>query len=250
MFDVPNDHLETPVDANLPFLLAEDESKAAARIAVQALRVHGDGGVERNLNAGAAVAALKKSLRHGDFGLFCERELNISNSYRARLIKFDGLREYVSKAQAWAATGKHRLAERQSAQNLIQLVTDYLKKDEPQKIKIVSKSREARPSQDDAAESAADVQEGAHSAAEHDKTLADLKSKLAKRDDAISELQRRLAEYEQDFVALRDFLPDEVREKALIAMTSSLDREFAAIAKRLHWRESDLRRELESCTTV
>jgi hypothetical protein len=250
MFDIPNNSLETLVDTNLPSLLPENESKAAARTAIQALRVHGDGGVERNLNAAAAVAALKKSLPHGEFGVFCERELSISNSYRARLIKLDGLREYVSKAKAWAATGKHRLAERQSAQNLIQLVTDYLKKDEPPKIKIASKSRGARPSQDDSAESEAAIREGAHDPAEHDKTLAELKSKLAKRDDAISELQRRLAEYEQDFVALRDLLPDDVREKALVALASSRDREFAAIAKRFHWRESDLRRQLESCTAV
>jgi hypothetical protein len=82
MFDIPNNSLERLVDTDLPSLLPEDESKAAARTAIQALRVHGDGGVERNLNAAAAVAALKKNLPHGEFGPFCERELNISNKPR------------------------------------------------------------------------------------------------------------------------------------------------------------------------
>jgi hypothetical protein len=166
------------------------------------------------------------------------------------LIKLDGLREYVSTAQAWAATGKHRLAERQSAQNLIQLVSDYLKKDEPLKIKMVSKRRGARHSQDDAIESEANNGEGPNIVVEREKIISELKSELAKRDDTISELWRRRAEDEQDFIDLREPLRDDVREKALVALTSSHDRELAAIAKRHHWRESDLRRELESRTAV
>jgi hypothetical protein len=250
MFDLPIETLETSVEANLPSLLPNDESMAVARSAIQALRVHGDDGVERNLNAAAAIAALKKSLPYREFGPFCERELKISTGYRARLIKLDGLREHVSKAQAWAATGKHRLAECQSAHNLIQLVNDWLKKDEPPKPKAVPKRLEARSGPDDAADSEPAIQEDGVHAAESEKTISELKSELAKRDDTISELQRRLAGYEQDFIALRDPLPDEVRDKAFVALTSSHDRELAAIAKRFHWRESDLRRELESCTAV
>jgi hypothetical protein len=246
MLDMPNDALETLDEASLSSLLPKDESMAAARSAIRALRVHGDDGVERNLHAAAAIAALKKSLPHGEFGPFCERELNISKGYRARLIKLDGLREHVSKAQAWAATGKHRLAECQSAQNLIQLVNDWLKKEESPKIKTVSKKRAVRHSQDDAIESEAAIQKGANLVAEREKIISELKSELANRDYAISDLQRRLLEYEQDFVALRDLLPDEVHEKALVALTSSHEHEFAAIAKRFHWRESDLRRELEN----
>jgi hypothetical protein len=247
MLDVANDPLETSVEANPLSLLPKDESMAAARTAIQALRVRGDDGVERNLHAAAAIAALKKSLPHGEFGPFCERELNISTGYRARLIKLDKLQEHVSKAQAWAATGKHRLAECQSAQNLIQLVNDWLKKDEPPKTKRVSQRQGAGHSQDDATESEATaIQEGANLVEEHEKTISELKSELANRNDAISDLQRRLSEYEQDFIALRDLLPEEVHEKALVALASSHEHEFAAIARRFHWRESDLRRELES----
>jgi hypothetical protein len=246
MFDVLNDTLHTSVEANLPPLPPMDEGMAAARSAIQALRLHGDDGVERNLNAASAIAALKKSLPHGEFGPFCECELKISTGYRARLIKLDGLREHVSKAQAWAATGRHRLAECQSAQNLIKLVNDWLKRDEPPKPKANSK----RPSQDDAIELESATQEGVNLVAEREKTISELKSELAKRNDSISALQHRLADDEQDFIALRDPIPDDVREKALVALTSSHARELAAIAKRHHWRESDLRRELESRTAV
>jgi hypothetical protein len=53
------------------------------------------------------------------------------------------------------------------------------------------------------------------------------------------------SEREDDIVKLRDPLTSEARDKAVVALTASRQSEFAAIAKRLHWCVSDLRRELE-----
>lgn len=89
------------------------------------------------------------------------------------------------------------------------------------------------------------VQEGADPVVEREKTISELKSELANRDDAIADLRRRLTECEQDFATLRDPLPDEALGKALFALTSAREPELAAIAKRYHWRLSDLRREVQ-----
>ena len=78
-----------------------------------------------------------------------------------------------------------------------------------------------------------------------ERPIPSLNRSSANRDDPICDLQRVVAECEQDFIALRDFLPNEAREKALGALASSREHEFAAIAKRFHWRARDLRRELE-----
>jgi recombinational DNA repair ATPase RecF len=242
MFDEISEPAQAIVQVAASFDPPSKHERAAAVTAIEALREHGNIRVARNLQAGASLASLKAVLSHGEFGPFCERKLAISPSYRARLLKLNDVREHLSSAQAWAATQKHRLAECQSAQNLIKLVNDWLKKDEPPKPKADLK----RPSQGNAIELELATQEGANLVAEREKTISELKSELAKRDDSISDLQRRLTEYEQDFIALRAHLPDEVREKALVALTSSHDRELATIAKRHHWRESDLRRELES----
>ncbi len=69
----------------------------------------------------------------------------------------------------------------------------------------------------------------------------------------IAHLRRRLAECEEDIATLRDPSPDEAREQALEALTSSRESatdELAAVAKRYHWRLKDLRRELENSTAV
>ena len=166
---------------------------ATAVTAIKALHEHDNVGVARNLAAAAAIDALKTSLDRGDFGRFCEDTLQISASYRARLLKLNKVREHVSSAQAWAATQKHRLTECQSAQNLIELVNDWLKRDEPPKPKAASKRQEAQSGQDDATESESAIQEGADLVGECNKTISELKSELANRDDAISDLQRRLA---------------------------------------------------------
>jgi hypothetical protein len=86
---------------------ANDE-KAAAVAAIEALREHGNVGVERNLQAGASLAALKLVLAHGEFGPFCTQKLAISPSYRARLLRLNEARSDVSEALIWAATQKHK----------------------------------------------------------------------------------------------------------------------------------------------
>jgi hypothetical protein len=244
-----NDHtarIEASQEPHAPVSLAKNESMATAVTAIKALREHGNVGVARNLAAAEAIDALKTSLDRGDFGRFCTVTLQISTSYRARLLKLNKVRKHVSSAQAWAATRKHRLAECQSAQNLIKLVNDWLKRDEPPKPRAVSKRQEARPGQDDATESESAIQEGADHVVEREKTISELKTELANRDDAISDLQRRLAECDQDFIALRDPLSHETRHQASFALASSREHEFVAIAKRCHWRTSDLRREVEN----
>ena len=195
MLDVSNDHIDTWVEVNSLASLPKDESMAVARSAIDALRVHGDGGVERNLKAGAAIAALRAAnLPRGEFGRFCTEDLQISSTYRARLLRLHELRGDVPGALDWAKTQKHGLAECQSAQNLIRLVNDWLKRDEPPKTKTISKRQGVRPSQDDAIESESAIQDGANLISEREKTIFELKSELANRDDAISDLRRRLAE--------------------------------------------------------
>ena len=100
------------------------------RAAIEALRAHGNTSIERNLDAAAAIAALKAALPHGEFGRFCTDALQISSTYRARLLRLNDVRGHVREALAWAATQKHRFAECQSAQeNLIRVVNDWLNKD-------------------------------------------------------------------------------------------------------------------------
>jgi hypothetical protein len=245
MLNAPTARIEASQEPHAPVSLSKNESMATAVTAIKALREHDNVGVARNLAAAAAIDALKTSLNRGDFGRFCKDTLQISPGYRARLLKLNKVREHVSSAQAWAATQKHRLTECQSAQNLIELVNDWLKRDEPPKPKAVSKRQEAQSGQDDATESESAIQEGADLVGECNKTISELKSELANRDDAISDFQRRLAECELDFIALRDPLSGETREQALFALASSREQTFSAIAKRCHWRTSDLRRELE-----
>jgi hypothetical protein len=77
------------VDASV---LSLDERKAAVK-AIEALRAHGHAGIERNLAAAAAIAALKAGLPHGEFDRFCTDELQISSRYRARLLRLDEVRD-------------------------------------------------------------------------------------------------------------------------------------------------------------
>jgi hypothetical protein len=180
---------------------------AAAVTAIEALREHGKAGVARNLAAAGAIHALKTSLDHGDFGRFCDDTLQISASYRARLLNLNKVREHVSSAQAWAATQKHRLAECQSAQNLIKLVHDWLKRDEPPKPKTASRTQDAQPGKEGSSETESVVQEDAALIAEREKTLSDLKAELANKNDALTDLRRSLTECERDFVTLHAFIP-------------------------------------------
>lgn len=245
MLNDPTARIEASQEPHDPVSLSENETIATARTAIKALRVHGDAGVARNLDAAAAIAALKTSLRHGEFGRFCKAELQISSGYRARLLKLYEVSEHVSDALAWAATQKHRLAECQSASNLIKLVRDWLKRDEPPMPKTASRKRDAQPGKDNASEIESVIHEDFDLVREHEKTISELRSDVADQRDAIADLQRRLTECEQEFIALRDPLPADTRETALLALTSSRDSELAKIAKRFHWRPNDLRRELQ-----
>jgi hypothetical protein len=72
-------------DDEFPGVVSNDVKKAAAVKAFEALRVHGNGGIERNLYAAASIAALKAAgLPRGEFSRFCTNELQISSTYRAR----------------------------------------------------------------------------------------------------------------------------------------------------------------------
>ena len=124
MFNEVSEPVE--LDAFLDF--PAKQAKGAAITAIETLREHGNMGVARNLEAGASLAALKAVLSHGELGPF----VGNSSDFRrliARLIKLNEVREHISSAQAWATTQKHRLAECQSAQNLIKLINDWLKRD-------------------------------------------------------------------------------------------------------------------------
>jgi hypothetical protein len=237
--------LTVPVD-EFPGMVSNDGKKAAAVKAFEALRAHGKAGIERNLDAAASIAALKMSLPHGEFGRFCKGELQISTSYGARLLKLDKLRDHVSDALAWAGTRKHRLAECQSARNLVELVGDWLKRDEPLKPKTASRTRDAQSGKDSTSVTESTIQEDAGLVAELEKTLSELKSELANKNDTLTDLRRSLTECDRDFVSLRDQIPVEMLDKAFAALASSCEAEFATIAKRYHWRLSDLRRELQN----
>jgi len=239
------------VDAQPTDDLSRDEKKAAAVRAIAELRDHGRAGIDRNLQASAAVAALKADLPHGEFGRFCTETLQISSTYRARLLRLAEVGDHVREALAWAATQEHRLAECQSAQNLIKVVDDWFNKDKPAEPK--AKTQAGKRSQDIIAEQERVIEEAAALVQERDRTIFEHEFEIASRDDVIADLERRLAECEDDIAALRDPLPDEAREQALEAMTSSRATaagELAAIAKRHHWRLKDLCHELENFTAV
>ena len=127
--------------------------------------------------------------------------------------------------------------------NLIKVVNDWLN---PPKPTTASKTQEGRPGKDNATEPERVIQGVAALVREREKAISELESELANRDDAIADLRRLLTEYEQDIVSLRDPLSDEARDRALFALTSSRKSEFAAIAKRYHWRLNDLRREVQN----
>ena len=170
-----------------------------------------------------------------------------------RLLRLHEVRAHVSEARAWAAAEKHRLAECQSVQNLIKVVDDWLNKDRSPEPKSDSKTQERRRANDIIAEQERVIQETAALVQERDQTISEREFEIASREGMIADLQRRLAECEDYIVALRDLLPDEVREQALEALTSSRELvagELAVIAERYHWRLKDLRHELENFTAA
>jgi uncharacterized coiled-coil protein SlyX len=247
MFGNHNDSAILTVSVDeCPDVVSSDEKKATAVKAFAALRGHGNGGIERNLSAAASIAALKASdLPRGEFSRFCENELRISSTYRARLLRLHEVRDQVREALDWAQTQKHRLAECQSAQNLIKVVGDWLKKDRLAEPDADSNRRKRQLSEAVKAGLKKATEETAVVVAERDRIISDLTSKVAQLNDTIDELQERLGEREDDITKLRDPLTNEVRDRALVALTSSRASEFAALAKRIHWCVNDLRRELE-----
>jgi hypothetical protein len=100
MFDEISEPAQAIVQVAASFDPPAKHERAAAVTAIEALREHGNIGVVRNLQAGASLASLKAVLSHGEFGPFCEQELAISPSYRARLLKLNDVREHLSSAQA------------------------------------------------------------------------------------------------------------------------------------------------------
>jgi hypothetical protein len=226
-------------------VVSNDEKKAAAVKAFEALRAHDNVGIDRHLDAAAAIAALKETFPHGEFGRFCEGTLQISPSYRARMLRLHDVKDHVREALDWAATQKHRLAECQSVQNLLKVVDDWLKKDRSPEPDSDPNTQKRQRSKEVIADLQRVAQQTTALVAEREKVISDLKSKVAKQDDTIGDLLKRLVEREEDIVKLRDPLTSEARDKALVALTSSRQSEFAAIAKRFHWCVSDLRRELE-----
>jgi hypothetical protein len=239
-------HAEVPDDARLEY-----DIKGAARGAINALRVHGNGGIERNLYAAAAIAALKAAgLPRGEFSRFCTNELQISSTYRARLLRLHEVRDHVREALDWAQTQKHRLAECQSVQNLIKVVDDWRKKDSSPEPESDANRQKGRRS---IAELQQAIQDADAVVRERDKTISEQEVEVAIRDEEIADLRRCLAENEADFAALRDLLSDQAREQAFEALTSARESaadDLAAIAKRYHCRLKDLRRDLENCTAV
>jgi hypothetical protein len=244
--------LTVPVD-EFPGVVSDDGTKAAAVKAFEALRVHGNGGIERNLYAAASIAALKAAgLPRGEFSRFCTNELQISSTYRARLLRLDEVRDHVREALDCAQTQKHRLAECQSVQNLIKVVNDWRNKDRSRESKLDSDTQQGRRGKKVVADLEGVILQTTALVKERDKTISEQELQVASREEEIAHLRRCLAEDEEDF-ATRDPLPDDAHDQAFEALTSSREsagEELAAIAKRYHWRLKDLRRELENCTAV
>jgi hypothetical protein len=230
-----------------------DEKKAAAVRAFEALRAHGNAGVERNLEAAATIGALKASLPRGEFGRFCTDELHISTSYRGRMLRLHDVKDHVPEALAWAQTQKHRLAECQSVQNLIKVVRIWLNKDRSPESEWDANTQKGRRSKDIIAELQQAIRDADAVVRDRDKTISEREADAARQGAEIAELRRRLTGCEEDIATLRDTLPDEACEQALEALTSpheSAADHLAAIAKRYHWRVGDLRRDLENGTAV
>jgi uncharacterized coiled-coil protein SlyX len=161
------------------------------------------------------------------------------------MLRLHDRKDHLPAALVWAATQKHRLADCHSVLNLIKIVEDWLKKDRSPEPNPDLNTEKRRRSKNVTADLQQEAQENAALLAEHEKVISELNSKLANQDYTIDDLRKRLAEREDDVMKLRDLLTDEVRDQALVALTSSRQSEFAAIAKRLHWCVNDLRRELE-----
>jgi hypothetical protein len=244
----------TVPDDEFPGVVSNEVKKVAAVKAFEALRVHGNGGIERNLYAAASIAALKAAgLPRGEFSRFCTNELLISSTYRARLLRLDEVRDHVREALDWAQTQKHRLAECQSVQNLIKVVNDWRNKDRPLESKLDLDTQQGRRGKKLVADLEGVILQTAALVQERDETISEQALQVASQDEVIAHLRRCLAEDEADFATLRDRIPDEARDQALDALTSSRESaadDLAAIAKRYHWRPKDLRRELENCTAV
>jgi uncharacterized coiled-coil protein SlyX len=236
--------LTTPV-YDTPSVVSYDAQKAAAVKVFEALRAHDNVGVDPHLDAAATIAALKETLPRGEFGPFCEGTLGISATYRGRMLRLHDRKDHLRAAPVWAATQKHRLADCHSVLNLIKIVEDWLKKDRSPEPDPDLNTEKGRRSKKVTADLQQEAQESAALLAEQEKVISELNSKLANQDDTIDDLRKRLAQREDDIMKLRDPLTDEVRDQALVALTSSRQSELAAIAKRLHRCVNDLRREHE-----
>jgi hypothetical protein len=108
----------------------EDALRAAAE-AVHRLDAHGKDSIPLHMDVARKVAKACAALGYGELGPYLRDVLKKSRSW-VRLYKhLDADREHVGPARAWAAETDHRLANAQSAESLLKLVSDYLKRNNP-----------------------------------------------------------------------------------------------------------------------
>jgi hypothetical protein len=188
--------------------VARDDFTDDALAALAELEAQGSEHVTLLLLFGEAVSKAKARLKHGEFNSWCTDVLKKSPSWvSAHRRLFEG-RGDLEPAIAWAASTRHRWANCHSVERLLKLIAEWKK------------------------------------ATRGDSAAAPRARKTAS--EIIAELRQRVADDEEEFIALRDPLPAEVQarvvELAAVPADSNLaaKEELAELAVRFHWRPRDL----------
>jgi hypothetical protein len=182
---------------------------------LEELNANGNDHIALLLRFGKAVSTAKANLKRGEFEQWCREKLQKSPTWVSSHRRLYESQNYVEPARAWASEADHRWAECHSVERLLKLIDEWKK----------AMSGAAAPPK-----------------------------ARKKPSDIIAELQNRLNQAEQDFIALRDPLtPDVKAQAAELAALSSDDpaaakEKLAELARSVHWRLADFL--VETCSAL
>jgi hypothetical protein len=197
--------------------IARADFTADALAALKALDAHGNDHIELLLQFGKTVSKAKTRLKHGQFNQWCGDVLKKSPSWVSSHRRLYESHEDLKQARTWALDAGHRWANCHSIERLLKLIGEWKK---------------------------ATCGDGATPRARE------------KRSDTIAELRQRLSEAEQDFIALRDEVPPEVKTQVaelapLFSKENAAAKEkLAELARQFHWRLLDFVAEICSALQV
>jgi hypothetical protein len=184
--------------------VVDDALTAEAKEALAALDANGKDHVGLMLRLGEVLSKAKRGLKHGRLAKWCGDDLKRSPSWCSAHRRLFEDRKDLQPALAWAAATGHRWASCYSVERLLKIVADWKK------------------------------------AMQGDSASAPKPRRKAS--EIMAELEKQLADANEDFKALRDPLPLEfdARAKELAAPAAAGDiaakEELAGIARRFHWR--------------